>query len=298
MSLASVACAQPADNVIIRYPADGLGTFTVRLEDSFLGDNCTYGVSINVPITTDGAEVVDPRSLVSFGTLEVRSGQPTNIIWHWRPDVDRISRDLIAFEVRLADNVSSGSFTVGTDDFYGLAGFECISAQDGITQRIGGSYGMRGPPPMTWAASRLLGDFDRNRILDARDIDALSAEIVVGSHSAQFDLTGDRLVNAEDGTHWVEVLKRTRFGDANLDGEVTAADFFILSHHFRETAGWASGNFNSDFVVDFADFVLLAKNFNAGRFEVVPEPKSGLLVGSAVVLVAWGVCISRRRRAA
>jgi hypothetical protein len=55
----------------------------------------------------------------------------------------------------------------------------------------------------------------------------------------------------------------TLYGDANLDGEVNAADMAILATNFNQGgASWDQGDFNYDGQVNAADFSLLAQNFN------------------------------------
>ena len=71
----------------------------------------------------------------------------------------------------------------------------------------------------------LPGDFNADGQLDALDIDELSAVVREGSHTKRFDFTDDELVNDDDRAMWVHELKRTYFGDANLDGEFNSSDF-------------------------------------------------------------------------
>jgi len=55
----------------------------------------------------------------------------------------------------------------------------------------------------------------------------------------------------------------TLYGDANLDGSVSIADFNALASHFGMSSGatWSDGDFNYDGSVSIADFNLLAANF-------------------------------------
>ncbi len=75
-----------------------------------------------------------------------------------------------------------------------------------------------------------------------------------------FDLTGDQLVDREDLNVWVEDLKHTHFGDANLDGEFNSSDLLrvFISAKFTSDAasswgvpwgdsvGWSEGDWNAD----------------------------------------------------
>ena len=65
-------------------------------------------------------------------------------------------------------------------------------------------------------------------------------------------------------------------GDADGDGEVTLADFQILSDNFGREDGvtFADGDYNGDGVVNFADFLILANNFGKSRQGVVAPTSS------------------------
>jgi hypothetical protein len=139
----------------------------------------------------------------------------------------------------------------------------------------------------------LLGDFDNNLLLDARDIDLLAAELRAGTNNAAFDLNGDSLVNTLDHTMWVEDLYGTLFGDADLNKAVRFPDFLALAQGFGLPGGWASGDFDASGDVAFADFLRLSNNFGntasaaAGEPAAasVPEPSTGvnLLFGLLIV---------------
>ena len=138
------------------------------------------------------------------------------------------------------------------------------------------------------------GDFNRDGILDVKDIDLLSVQVRVGANELRFDLNGDRLVDASDRSVWVEDLKGTFFGDANLDGEFNSRDFvraFQNGEYEDDIEGnstWASGDWNGDGDFDSSDFVIA---FQAGGYEMgprpaalaIPEPNSLTLLISGVI---------------
>ena len=96
---------------------------------------------------------------------------------------------------------------------------------------------------------------------------------------------------------------QTRYGDANLDGRVTIADFNAMAQGFNQAGVWATGDFNGDGLVTIADFNLLAANFNASGpaaaaqlaelrafAAVVPEP------GTLMLAISCGILLHCRRR--
>ena len=55
-------------------------------------------------------------------------------------------------------------------------------------------------------------------------------------------------------------------GDANEDGEVSFADFLIVSANFGQSdRTWQAGDFNGDGLTGFDDFLILSENFGATR---------------------------------
>jgi hypothetical protein len=97
----------------------------------------------------------------------------------------------------------------------------------------------------------------------------------------------------------------TRYGDANLDGQVNLQDFNRLAANFGQTDRfWMLGDFNYDGIVNLQDFNRLATNFGlsagpggptpedwAALAAVVPEPAGAVFATLAAVAM-----LSRRRR--
>ena len=97
----------------------------------------------------------------------------------------------------------------------------------------------------------------------------------------------------------------TMFGDFNLDGEVTAADFFVLAgtlgtHLDGNFVGYAGGDMNLDGKVDLYDFdnfkVTFPAAFAAAMASNVPEPAS-IVVSLLAVGGLMGVGRYRQRSA-
>jgi hypothetical protein len=76
-------------------------------------------------------------------------------------------------------------------------------------------------------------------------------------------------------------------GDFDLDGNVTMADFVILSDNFGTGTTLAQGDANQDGRVGLDDFQIFAANFTPAGAPLagVPEPGGLALLGLASVLL-------------
>jgi hypothetical protein len=135
----------------------------------------------------------------------------------------------------------------------------------------------------------LRGDFNGNGELDLEDIDLLSEQSAAETHLAQYDLTGDGLVNQADVNEWAKAkdIGYTWIGDSTFDGEFNTADFVrVLGVGKYEapntTAKWSEGDWNGDGVFGTGDLVAALGD---GGFELgprsdvsaVPEPSAIML---------------------
>ncbi|MCA9149413.1 MAG: hypothetical protein KDA92_08950 [Planctomycetales bacterium] len=149
----------------------------------------------------------------------------------------------------------------------------------------------------------IAGDFDKNGTLDAADVDLLTAAIRNGGGDVQFDVSQDGQVDSADLSVWVEELKHTYFGDANLDGEFNTTDLVVVfaAGEFEDAVAgnstWGEGDWDGDGDFSTTDIV---KAFQGGGFELgqrpavsaVPEPTwSSLCVIWMLAALSW----SRRR---
>jgi hypothetical protein len=107
------------------------------------------------------------------------------------------------------------------------------------------------------------------------------------------------------------LVKYTYFGDADLDGTVTAGDYILIDSGFSTpgASGWVNGDFDYDGAVTAADYILIDSGFGAfsggggqlgpsptGGIAAVPEPTSmGLLALGAVGLAVRSSRQSRKK---
>jgi hypothetical protein len=163
---------------------------------------------------------------------------------------------------------------------------------------------------------------------DPSPLDAMKAQIAAGYAGGSWNGNGIISSNATATTHGIGyaeastlssvpalfgtvdadavLMRLTRYGDANLDGNVNLQDFNALASNFGSTdADWVQGDFNYDSMVNLQDFNRLAANFGlaagpdgptpqdwAALAAVVPEPTA--LSALAVAMLP----LARRRRRA
>jgi hypothetical protein len=149
---------------------------------------------------------------------------------------------------------------------------------DPADSRVAAHYQVCGAPPT------VPGDYDGDGQLTADDIDRLSTAIRDGLKDPEFDVNGDGDVTSADHTYWVEKLKRTWFGDANMDFEFSSTDFvdvFIEGKYELDVdAGWAAGDWTGDARFNSEDFIqgFIVGGYEQGRYpqeeavQAVPEP--------------------------
>jgi hypothetical protein len=208
--------------------------------------------------------------------------------------------DGLTFQIKSTGSVSDGEAFViaNADQVVGNVTVTSVTAgQTWIWDGANGRVCLTTCPPIGGGS----GDFNGNGVLDAGDLDLQAAAMAGGAHPAAFDLNSDGLVNFADREQWVNVLKNTYMGDANLDGEFSSADFvavFVAGKYETGTAaGWAEGDWNGDGVFSSGDFVTA---FSGGGYEngprtgvsAVPEPASVTMLALGLLALVG----ARRRR--
>jgi hypothetical protein len=149
------------------------------------------------------------------------------------------------------------------------------------------------------------GDFDFDHQLDVNDVDLLATQIRRGQSASRFDVDANGRVQTADLEIWVRELKRTWFGDANLDGEFNSVDLssvFSLGgfeDEQRADSTWAGGDWNGDGHFTTTDLVVA---FQDGGYEqgprksvaALPEPTGATSIWS--LLAAVGAASWPRQR--
>lgn len=146
------------------------------------------------------------------------------------------------------------------------------------------------------------GDLDRDRTIDAADIDLLSRRIRDGNATDRFDLDSSGIIDAADRDFWVHTIAKAWFGDANLDGEFGSGDLVVVfeagKYETDQVAMWSEGDWNGDGIFSTTDLVVA---FEDGGYEqgpqtalVVPEPSGTSLAAIAIALAMGRIGCSRR----
>ncbi|MEO0476204.1 MAG: BNR-4 repeat-containing protein [Planctomycetota bacterium] len=99
-----------------------------------------------------------------------------------------------------------------------------------------------------------------------------------------------------DARNYFDDLLAQLPGDANGDGQVTAADLVILDANFGQAGTFSDGDFNGDGVVTAADLVILDANFGAGVSQASPSIVSSIPEPSSISLLGLGVTLLIRRQ--
>jgi len=149
------------------------------------------------------------------------------------------------------------------------------------------------------ATEELLGDFDGDGEHTVADIDELTLAILKTSTELdRYDLDANMVLDFGDLDAFLSLANRVS-GDADLNGEVSFADFLVLSANFGKSMSstWSEGDFDLSGIVDFADFLVLSSNFghsNPAQFSV-PEPSGNYFIVFAFISICQTLSNRQRR---
>jgi hypothetical protein len=114
------------------------------------------------------------------------------------------------------------------------------------------------------------GDFDRDGVVDADDIDLLCQAILTEDQSGLFDLDENGRNSSADLDVMIEGILQSTFGDANLDGRFDSGDLVAVfqagqyEDALTRNSTWRTGDWNCDGEFSTADLVVA---FQKGRYE-------------------------------
>ncbi|MCA9200162.1 MAG: hypothetical protein KDA87_21635, partial [Planctomycetales bacterium] len=140
----------------------------------------------------------------------------------------------------------------------------------------------------------LPGDFNSDGLLSADDIDQLFRVIQSGIYSSLHDVNGDQTVDDLDRDTWIQDLRQTWAGDANLDGTFDSADLVQVfqASQFEDSiianSTWETGDWTGDGEFDSSDLVYafqMGGYQDAAAVRAVPEPNAYSCVGIILVLL-------------
>ncbi|MCA9263269.1 MAG: hypothetical protein KDA60_05450 [Planctomycetales bacterium] len=124
------------------------------------------------------------------------------------------------------------------------------------------------------------GDLSRDGVVDTQDDQVFQFYwLLSGAHPsvAELDLNFDGIVDVNDAYYWVEVVRGSLIGDANMDRTVDGQDLAIWNdRRFGGGAGWQTADFNMDLQVDGLDFNLWFTNRFRSTANTAAQSPSGL----------------------
>lgn len=243
-------------------------------------DNGKIGSGIPITIDNVGIEGVTEFEV---GTLLLEVGEPIDVT----PDLVDETR-ILRFEMELSDDPSGTHYVQRK---LNNGGVQNLISLDPTTYQV----------VEITPKERPKGDLDNNGEITKDDIDILTITIFFGGNDPDSDLNNDGRVDLADHLFLVRDLKKTWFGDANLDGEFNSRDLIDVFQAGKyqdgvdDNTGWAHGDWNADRDFDTSDLVAAFQDggYDAGPREavtaVVPEP-------SAMTLVMLGLFAFTRAR--
>lgn len=307
------ASGRPDSSIIIGRGADtspGAG-----------GDNTLRIIGDDALIVATGSLLMDPNNAVNSATLVAEITGKTHSTIYVAGDAD-VSRGRLSVELNGYSPVANDSWLLvqagvevdalleQIDGLVDAAGYDPMAhsaaATLGSVLSPFAAVDLSGAPlgpGLAWDVSYtaesillsivgggLAGDFNGNGVLDAADINGLTAASAAGGNDPAYDLNADSLVNTADVNIWAKDLFKSWIGDSDLNGEFSSSDFVTVftagKYETGSAAVWTEGDWDGNGRFESADFVAA---FSDGGYELgpraavqaVPEPATGSLLALA-----------------
>ena len=270
----------------------GLGTLTLTAATTYGDTTVSAGSLVLTPAATvtGGLSVTGGSATFATGaaaTVRTLTGLTiaTNGTVTLAPSATVAARTVL---VTSAASLTGGTLDVGNGDVIVHGGSLAALSAAAATGYAGGTFRGTGLTSTVAAA-------------DAKHATGVAVVQNAAGNGTLFDTFDGQPVTATD-----VLVRYTYFGDTNLDGTVTAADYTRLDvGYVNRLTGWANGDFNYDGTVDGSDYALIDNAFNQQSTALasnaiaasatvttgVPEPAA-----VAGLIVAAGVGLGRRRR--
>ena len=141
------------------------------------------------------------------------------------------------------------------------------------------------------------GDFNGDNLLDSDDVDLLTQAVRMRRDQEFFDLTNNGIADDADRIKWVNQLRNTYFGDANLNGtfdEQDLVDVFIAGEYNDGTnnnSTWSEGDWDGD--ADFSSedivYAFIDGGYLQGPRNALPVPEPTLYLPQLLAVLCFAV---------
>ncbi len=125
------------------------------------------------------------------------------------------------------------------------------------------------PTPGRFDPGTIRGDFNRDAVVDADDINLLFVQLRTAEPDPSYDLTGDGAVTEADRDELIFNILKSTYGDANLDLIFNSEDFVVVfqageyEDNTESNSLWETGDWDGDGEFDSDDFVI---SFQTGNY--------------------------------
>jgi hypothetical protein len=228
----------------------GNGAALVFLNSTTSDTLAVIGGTYTVPAPAAGAGIV----LAQFNQVTIGAG--AKMVMATAPaHADRTLLYLNTLSIAGTSNAWTGTLDLGGNDMF-IHGTG-LTAQPTISNQVASGYNAGGT---LWAGKGITSSVAANDPQHLRAIGIL-LNATLGTSPVAFYGTGKAkgLFDGQNATTTDLLVKSTYFGDADLDGSVTAADYALTDypHAYGGTGWWSGGNFDYNGTMNAADYTLL-----------------------------------------